>query len=80
MDSAKQRLFIERVLFMFGISARKSKTGTRLTLAEWNAECDRMCLAGHILREMSVASDDQGDQLFPDIMDAVRTRTIEGYL
>eukprot|EP00435_Cladocopium_sp_Y103_P022441 s2836_g5.t1 len=66
VDDNKQVLFLQRILFLH---ARASKRGgraatCRLALGEWNNEVERMCLAFHIMDQMTLASGHDGKPLF----------------
>lgn len=76
-------MFVHRVLFLHSIAIRRGgKAATaRLSLQEWNAECDRMCFAMYVLQVMEKIKDDMGNPLFSkDILDKVGLRAVEGSL
>lgn len=81
MDSEKQTLFMERVLFLFEITkAKAGKAQTlRLSLQQWLVEADVACLAGDIMFMMGRATNADHVILFPvETMKLVRQRFIEG--
>lgn len=83
VTSEKQEVFIQRVLTLHDISLRRSgkSTPVRLSLAEWLAECDRMCLLTFVAHEMKRATDDNGHQVFTkETLDTVVNRIVEGSL
>ena len=83
VDEMKQQLFIHRVLFLHAVATRRAgkASSVRLSLQEWQAECDKMCLLGYILSDMKRCVDGNGDRLFSeDVLDAVCKRAVEGIL
>lgn len=83
VDGNKQLLFLKRILFLH---ARASKRGgkaaaCRLSLGDWNAEVERMCLAIYIMDQMLTATSHDGKNLFDEAtLDKVSKRTIHGFL
>lgn len=76
-------MFVHRVLFLHAIAIRRGgKAATaRLSIQEWNLECDRMCFAMHVLKAMEKSKDDTGNPLLSkEIMDKVGARAVEGSL
>ena len=79
----KQELFIHRVLFLHEVATRRAgkASSVRLSLQEWHAECDIMCLLGYVLSEMKRCVDGNGDRLFSnDVLDDICKRAVEGTL
>ena len=74
MTQSKQVYFLTRILFLHG----RTKKNDRLQPAEWNLECDQMCLLFSILEEMKAATDPARNNapLFAD--DVVRKLTERG--
>lgn len=74
---------MERVLFLHNrASARGGKASSaRLSLAEWNNEVERMCLAHYIQGQMKVAVTHDGQPMFEEAsLGKVRKRVIDGRL
>ena len=83
MNSDRQLLFIQRVLLLHEVASNRGakSSNARLSLADWNAECDRCCVLGYILETMQAARNDEGNALFPEkLFAAVFQRTLEGTL
>lgn len=81
VDEEKQCLFIDRILMLHSISAKRasSRTILRLTQQEWCQEVDICCVLGWLLVEMTRAQFDDGTNMFPfEILDAALKRCIEG--
>ena len=83
VDQGKQKLFMQRVLLLHEIASKKGgrASSVRLTVSEWNVECDRCCLVSHILEEMEKEVDSNGVRVFPDsLLIQLAERAIEGTL
>ena len=84
VSEQKQELFVERILFIHELAVRrgaKSMATLRLSLSDWDLECDRFCVLGAALGHMEAALDDKGERLFSnDLIDALCRRAIEGIL
>lgn len=83
MDSDKQELFIDRVQFLHTVATRRAgKASTvRMTLQEWNSECDKMCFLMYVLNEMLACVDNSGQPLFhKSVLEGARNRAVEGHL
>ncbi|CAL1147634.1 unnamed protein product [Cladocopium goreaui] len=81
VNDRKQVIFIQRVLLLHEIASKKGGRAStnRLSVSEWQLECDRCCLLTHILDEMSRTVDDHGQRLFPDdLLASLATRVVEG--
>ncbi|CAK9038707.1 unnamed protein product [Durusdinium trenchii] len=81
MTIPKQKLFMDRVLFVFEIT--KAKAGKaqvlRLSSQQWMAEADVACLAGDILERMESHRNSDNILLFPpDTLKMVKQRFVEG--
>ena len=82
MNEDKQGLFMDRVLFLHGVAlCRAGKASVvKLSIAEWNSECDKMCCISY-MGEMARLHDDDGNLLFDDgTVASIRQRALEGYL
>ena len=83
VNDRKQVIFIQRVLLLHEIASKKGGRAStnRLSVSEWQLECDRCCLLTHILDEMSRTVDDHGQRLFPDdLLASLAMRVVEGTL
>ncbi|CAK9074968.1 Uncharacterized protein SCF082_LOCUS36423 [Durusdinium trenchii] len=81
VDEKKQELFIDRVQFIHSVATRRAgkAASVRMSLQEWNSECDKMCFAQHVLGEMAACVDDLGQPLFHDsVLSSARNRAMEG--
>ncbi|CAL1149068.1 unnamed protein product, partial [Cladocopium goreaui] len=75
VTEAKQVLFMRRVLFLHDRAVRRGgrAASVRLSIAE------RMCVMQHILHEMSLAADHNGEGIFePGTTDKVAKRAVDG--
>ena len=78
VTEAKQKLFLDRVLFVHGVKIKKraSKSqSVRMDLATWDRECSNMCALQHVLEQM-----DAQKPLFDAVMGTARQRILEGCL
>lgn len=83
VDEDKQSLFIQRVLMLHEIASKRGgkSSSNRLSLNDWNLECDRCCLLGYILMSMETEVDEKGDKLFDDaLLLSLGRRAVEGTL
>lgn len=86
MDSAKQELFLERVLFLHQLAVSRttsSSQSVRLSLCQWEKEVEICCTAGYVLKAMAahVDPDKNNAQVFDEkTIKQVKTRVIEGTL
>ena len=83
VNEGKQIMFIQRVFMLHEIASKKGGRAStnRLSLSDWQLECDRCCLLTHILQEMSKTVDDDGTRLFPDdLLTSLAKRVVEGTL
>ena len=83
MNSNKQVLFISRVLLLHEIATKRGgkSSAVRLSLGDWQSECDRCCFIGYVLECMEAARNDDGDLLFPgDIFTSMFQRAVEGFI
>ena len=83
VDNHKQEAFMLRIFFLHNRAfSRSGKAASyRLSLNEWNNEVERMSLAVHICEQMRIATDHDGNVLFPaDAMKKVQKRVIDGCL
>lgn len=82
MDAGKQEGFIERILFLHEILNRRgSKVVSRLSMQDWAAECDRICLLHTIYAGMKNAVDADGNKLFnEELVTSIGERCVEGLL
>eukprot|EP00435_Cladocopium_sp_Y103_P057869 s1201_g20.t1 len=81
VTDSKQFLFVQRVMQLHTVAARRAgkAASVRLTVQEWDAECDKMCLLGHILETMKKMTDGMGERVFSDeMMLKLAERCIEG--
>ena len=81
VDSEKQKLFMHRVLFLHEVATRRGgkSSNLRLSLQEWNNECDIMCFLAHVLLVMKTCVDDMGNRLFSaEVIDKTAERAVEG--
>ena len=86
MDSPKQELFLERILFLHQLAVSRttsSSQSVRLPLGQWEKEIEICCTAGYVLKSMAehVDPDLLNTRVFSDEMiKQVKNRVIEGKL
>lgn len=83
MDSGKQHIFMQRVLFVHGVTKKKAGKAQILRLPNhvWELEADVACLAGTILQKMQSFRDPSNLLVFPvETIKMVMSRFIEGLL
>lgn len=83
VNSAKQHIFMQRVLFIFEIKQRSAGKAQvlRLQKQEWATECDLACMAGYVLECMQRYRNADNQLTFtPASISTMMTRFIEGYL
>ena len=83
VNENKQVLFIERVMLLHSIAAKKGgrSSNARLSLAEWQSECDRCCVIASVLETMQASVNNDGDRMFSSsIIENVFQRAVEGIL
>eukprot|EP00435_Cladocopium_sp_Y103_P058278 s510_g20.t1 len=81
VNENKQVLFIERVMLLHTVASKKGgrASNARLSLAEWQAECDRCCVIASILETMQESVDAGGDRMFSsEVIRTVFQRAVEG--
>ena len=81
MTIPKQKLFMDRGLFVFEITQAKAGKAQvlRLSSQQWMAEADVACLAGDILERMESHRNSDNILLFPpDTLKMVKQRFVEG--
>ena len=74
---------MSRILFMHERAIKRGgrACSPRLSLQDWNAECNRVALCGHIYDVMEAATDENGDALFTEAARvSVLNRAVEGCL
>ena len=79
----KQQLFIQRIILLHDIASKRGGRAcvSRLSLAEWTAECDRSCFVGHMIEYMEEKMNDDGNRMFLDeVLATIGKRCIEGTL
>ena len=66
MNTEKQLLFMRRIMLLHNLGSKRAgkAASVKLNLSDWNAECDRMCLLGHLLQAMHDTTADDGRPLF----------------
>eukprot|EP00435_Cladocopium_sp_Y103_P055314 s10_g18.t1 len=80
----KQKLFLERVLFLHKLAvgrvSNQTTSALRLSSHAWETEVELACLGSHCLESMANAKDSKGDALFSqDLLNACRGRYLEGF-
>ena len=83
VNADKQFLFIKRIMLLHEVASKRGgkSSSVRLSLADWNVECDRCCFIGYVLESMESALNQDGEPLFPPtVLQAVLQRAIEGIL
>ena len=83
MDSGKQHIFMQRVLFVHGVTKKKAGKAQILRLPNhvWELEADVACLAGTILQKMQSFRDPSNLLVFPvETIKMVMSHFIEGLL
>lgn len=78
-----QQLFLSRIFLLHEVALRKGgkSSALRLSLGDFQRECDRCCVIAHVLEAMLVAAAPDGSPLFdPDIISQMTQRAIEGIL
>ena len=81
MTPNKQCLFVNRVLLLHEVASKRGgkSSNSRLSLAEWQQECDRACILGYIIDAMGQKTDSMGELMFAkDVIESVLQRAIEG--
>ena len=58
VDKTKQVLFLERILFHFGIRKKQVRhvSSARLSPDAWDLTLESCCLLGHCLQQMTIAT------------------------
>ena len=84
VDKAKQLLFMDRVLFQFGVKRRQVKnvSAARLGVEQWDQTLEACAFLGHVLEAMATATG-QADMLIfksPCLQPRPRTRWQRGPL
>lgn len=83
MTEAGQNIFLQRVLFIFDVTKRSAGKAQvlRLSLQQWQTECDVCCVAAYVLEEMRRFRDPENTMVFPaETLAIVINRLIEGWL
>ena len=83
VDEKKQELFMHRVFFLHNRASKRGgrAASSRLSMADWNGEVERMCLACFICEQMQMAVSHTGEKLFADeVLAKVTKRSIDGCL
>lgn len=81
MTSAKQYIFISRILFIYEVSKRKAGKAQilRIPPADWDAEADMCCCAADVMESMRVARDENNMQIFgTDLLATLLNQFLEG--
>jgi hypothetical protein len=81
MNENKQVLFIERVMLLHNVASKKGGRASlaRLSLAEWQVECDRCCVIACVLETMQASVDDDGNRMFTSsVIENLFQRAVEG--
>lgn len=82
MTERKQLFFVHRFLLLHEIAQKQVRAShARLTLQQWNDECDKCCLVAHIIEYMEAKTDSNGQRMFDDdVINKLLDRAIEGTL
>ena len=83
MTSAKQYIFISRVLFIYEVAKRKAGKAQilRISPSDWDVEADICCFAADVMESMRVARDENNMQIFAtDLLTTLLNNFLEGYL
>ena len=81
MTSAKQYIFIQRILFIYEVAKRKAGKAQilRISPSDWDSEADMCCFAADVMESMRVARDENNMQIFGnDLLATVVNQFLEG--
>lgn len=83
VTATKQFWFLKRIMFVHSLAIRRGAKGygARLSLTDWQTECQRMMLLMYVWEEMESATNSTGDRLFEcDLLEKLKKNIIEGSL
>ena len=83
VTATKQFFFLKRIMFIHSLAIRRGAKGygARLSLSDWQTECQRMMFLLHVWEEMESATKPNGEKLFEyDLLEKIKKHIIEGSL